>query len=221
MSQPWQPQPNEGFGPPPPQQPQGGRGQVPPTVPQPQPGYGYPPPVPGAPPHQPYGAAQPPYGEPPKPPRPNKVWLALGLTVVATVVAAFLYAVLFHALYDAATYEVRQLSFHAPVAGVLIGLGPAFFARRNWGVYILAAVLSLAAVCFGELYGMAMILSEHFTLGGVPAHEIFLEGFEDLLELWRETAEPATYVSLLLAPVAAVSICLVVLKRERKREAGA
>ena len=256
MSQPWQQQPNGGYGQQPPQQ-QPGYGQQPPQQPgygqqppppqpgygqppqQPQPGHGYPQqgtpaPPPGMPPQQGDGVPQPgaarpgmppgdsgqPGGYPGQPPKgegpPQNIWLALGASLIGAIVAGFAYAVLVDAMFDEATSEFKQIGYAALVVGIVAGLGPAFLAKRNWGIYAAGAALALVGVVFGELYGTAMVISEHLTGGMVSTNEIFFENFGDLWDAWTETAEAINYILLLLAPAGAIGICKTVLRRSEQ-----
>ncbi|MDB1087379.1 hypothetical protein PJ985_07355 [Streptomyces sp. ACA25] len=193
-------QPPGGFGPPP---SQGGPGPHPPGPMMPPPPYGAAPPGP-------YGQPQSPGGFPPPAPGsgpPQNVFLAIGVALLCAVLAAFLYGVLLHALFDESKEEFRVVGYAGALVGVLVGLGPAFFAKRNWAVYILGAVLSLAAVWLGELYGMAMVYSDHYTAGVLTTHEIFFQDFAELVDIWREISGPENYVWLFLAPAVALGFC--------------
>jgi hypothetical protein len=221
MSQPWQQQPDGGYGQQPqqPQQP-GGYGQPNPYgQPQPQPpqqpygqppqqGYGYPPAQP-----QPYGA--PGGGFPPPPPpggQRNNVGLAVLCAVGAMLVAGLLYAFLYQAMFDEENGEITQISYAALAVGAAVGAGPAFLAKGNWGVYILGAVLALAAAVLGELYGTAMIVAD-ISGSDWNANKIFLEEFGNIWDGWQETNEAINYIFLLLAPVGAIAISQAVLRR--------
>ncbi|RKN05188.1 hypothetical protein [Streptomyces radicis] len=225
MSQPWQQQPDGGYG----QQPQqpGGFGQQPNPYGQPQPpqqpygqppqqGYGYPPAQP-QPPGQPQPWGAPGGGFPPPPPGggpPTNVALAILAAVGAALVMGFLYAFIYDAMFDENTGEVRQISYVALAIGAAVGVGPAFLARNNWGVYILGGVLALAAAIFGELYGTAMILAEYSGTDW-SAFKIFTVEFSNLWDLWQETNEAINWIFLLLAPAAAIGITQAVARRVR------
>ncbi|MFE2179825.1 hypothetical protein [Streptomyces sp. NPDC059455] len=221
MSQNWQqPQQPGGY----PQQP-GGYPQQPAPPQQAggygstqQPGYGYPQGQPQQP-QQP----QPQYGggfPPPAPPagRPGNPLLAVGAALVATVVGAFLYAFLLSAMAntDKTPPEVTQFAYAGVVVGALIGLAVAKLGGRNTGLWVVGAVLALAAVFLGELYGYAMILHDVMSnyadkIGGgassqvLSSNEIFFDHFSDLWKSWKEDSDALTYIFMALAPVAAVS----------------
>ncbi|MDT0322963.1 hypothetical protein [Streptomyces millisiae] len=238
MSQPWQPpQPGDGAGQQPPQQPGGapqygppqpyGQPQQPPQQPgygypsqppaQPQPGYGYPqqPPQPN-----PYGAPQPygaPGGYPPVPqpgggPKQN-VLLAVVLSVAGALVAALLYGLIFYALFDEDNGEFTQPFYVLVVVGVLAALGPAFFAKGNWGLYIVAAVLAVAAGIGGELFGTAMALSEYAFNGDPGTFEILTSYPDDLWDVWDEGNEAVNYVLLALPAVGAIAFSAGLMRR--------
>ncbi|MGW5443238.1 hypothetical protein [Streptomyces asiaticus] len=211
MSQNWQ-QPQQPGGypqqPAPPQQ-AGGYGSAQ------QPGYGYPQGQPQQPQPQ-YGGGFP----PPAPPagRPGNPLLAVGAALVATVVGAFLYAFLLSAMAntDKPTPEITQFAYAGVVVGALIGLAVAKLGGRNTGLWVVGAVLALAAVFLGELYGYAMILHDVMSnyadkIGGgassqvLSSNEIFFDHFSDLWKSWKEDSDALTYIFMALAPVAAVS----------------
>ncbi|WP_207930936.1 hypothetical protein [Streptomyces sp. 8K308] len=231
MSQPWQPpQPGDGAGQQPPQQPGGapqygppqpyGQPQQPPQQPgygypsqppaQPQPGYGYPqqPPQPS-----PYGAPQP-YGAPGGYPAPQpgggrqqNVLLAIVLSVVGALLGALLYGLIYQAMFDESTGELSQPFYILVLVGVLTGVGPALFARGNWGIYILAAVLALAAGVGGELFGTAMLVSEYMTGGDPGTFEIITSYPGDLWDAWDADNETVNYLALVLPAVGAIGLC--------------
>jgi hypothetical protein len=210
------PQQQPGYGQPqqPPQQPAYGQPQQPP-----QPGYGYP--QQGVPPQQPPYGQQP--GMPPPPAYgktegggiPQNIWLALGLAVVGAVLGGLLYALMVDATFDEMKGEFRQFSYAALAVGLAAGAGPAFFAKRNWGLYIAGAALALLGVVLGELYGTAMVISEHLTGGAVSTNEIFFDHFGDLWDAWTEASEAINYILLLLAPAGAIGICQAVLRKSQ------
>ncbi len=231
MSQPWQQQPDGGGYGQQPQQP-GGYGQPqpnpygqpqppqPPAQPYgqpPQQGYGYPPPQP-----QPYGA--PPQGAPgggwPAPPPSGgpanqNIALAVLSAVGAALVMAIVYAFIYDAMFDEETYEVTKIGYVSLAIGAAVGVGPAFLARRNVAIQAVAAALALVAAVLGELYGMAMILSEHMTAGEWSATKIFFEEFNHLWDAWTESNDPINYFFLILAPVGVFAIGQAVARRVR------
>lgn len=220
MSQPWQPQPQPGGGGQPPQPGYGYPQQQPPQ----QPGYGYPPPQPGAGvPPQPYPQPQQPFGAPagggyPPPASPQvrprgNVWAALGLSLLAALLATYLYALLFSGMFDEETGEFTQIGYVALAIGAAVGAGPAFLAKRNWAACLVAAVLALAATVFGEVYGTAMVISEYGYGSALSANDIFLDHFGDLFNDWWESSEPMNYLFLLFAPLGTVGLCRSVAKR--------
>ncbi|MEU4890832.1 hypothetical protein AB0B12_05465 [Streptomyces sp. NPDC044780] len=210
MSQNWQ-QPQQPGGypqqPTPPQQ-AGGYGSA-------QPGYGYPQGQP-QPPQPQYGGGFPPPA--PQVGRPGNPLLAVVAALVATVVGAFLYAFLLSALADTdkSPPEITQFAYAGVVVGALIGLAVAKLGGRNTGLWVLGAVLALAAVFLGELYGYAMITHDVLSnyadkIGGgassqvLSSNEIFFDHFSDLWDAWKEDSDALTYIFMVLAPVAAVS----------------
>ncbi|MEV1008068.1 hypothetical protein [Streptomyces sp. NPDC049881] len=229
MSQPWQPAPdNGGYGGPPP--PPGGAPQQP---------YGAPPPPPaspyGAPPQQqpnPYGAPpqQPGYGYPPQQPNPygapggymqpgqqapagNNVGLAILLAVLGTIVAGVLYGYIFKASFDETTGEVTQFNYLSVLVGVIVGLGPAFFAKRNWPVIITGALLAVAAMLLGNLWGMALIVEDFYPGFDDSAFTAFFQYFGDTWDVWTDGVEAVDIVLWILAPIGALGIAQTVARR--------
>ncbi|WP_435242211.1 hypothetical protein [Streptomyces cucumeris] len=221
MSQNWQ-QPQQ-----PPQQPQ---------QPQQPAGYGYPqqpqqPQYGGAPQQPQYGAPQPQFGggfPPPAPQGPQgNALLAVGAAVVAALVGAFLYAFLLSAMADTdgAEVEVTQFAYAGVALGGLIGFVVAKFGGRNVGLWVVGAVLALAAVFMGELLGYSMIMAD--LLDKMPAGQLEAAGIEhtsaleiffnhiteplvpaapdsSILDAWKEDSDAVTYIFMALAPVAAI-----------------
>ncbi|MFD0496372.1 hypothetical protein [Streptomyces rhizosphaericus] len=141
----------------------------------------------------------------------------MGAALVATVVGAFLYAFLLSAMAntDKTPPEVTQFAYAGVVVGALIGLAVAKLGGRNTGLWVVGAVLALAAVFLGELYGYAMILHDVLSnyadkIGGgassqvLSSNEIFFDHFSDLWKSWKENSDALTYIFMALAPVAAV-----------------
>ncbi|WP_165988949.1 hypothetical protein [Streptomyces sp. YIM 98790] len=234
MSQPWQPQQPGGMGGPPPgpggyggapQQPQPGYGypQQPPPGP---PGYGYPQqpqpvPQPGPPgpggyggyPQQPGGFPGPPPPHMARPGGAQNVALAIILAVVATAVGGLLYALLVDATFDKEKGEFASIGYAALGVGMLVGLGPGLFAKRNWGIYLVGAVLAVVSVTIGELLGVAIAASGDFGDG----FEAFFTEFGDLWDFWTEISKPVNYLLMLLAPLGAIGITQAVLRRSGAR----
>ncbi|MGP4112850.1 hypothetical protein ACTWP5_18320 [Streptomyces sp. 4N509B] len=242
MSQPWQQQPHGGYGqqPPPPQPPPGGGygqpagGGYGQPQPQPQPGYGYPQPQPQ--PQQPgYGYPQQPgpaqpYGAPgggfPPPPPPGagpqaNLPAAIGLSAVAAIVGAILYAFIYRATLDETTGEVTQITYLAILLGILCGLGPALFARGNWMAYGIGAALSFVSVCLGEAWGTTMVVARYAELAGAEmGANWFVALFKypgDTWDAWKEGAEAINYIFLFVAPIAAIGICQAILRRSQQQ----
>ncbi|RKN46853.1 hypothetical protein [Streptomyces hoynatensis] len=234
MSQPWQPPPDNGggFGQPP--QPYGQQPPPPQPAPspygQPQPpqqqGYGYPPPQPqqgyGYPPQQPQPFGAPAPGGYPGPGAPgpgaanNNVALAVAGMVVGVIVAALLYGLLYRAMYDDDSGEVTQISYASLAVGLLVGLAPAFFARKNWPLYITAAVLALLAAILGELFGTALIVShqaEQYMGADKSGFWVLFNYPQDTWDLWSDGNEFINYVFLCFAPAGAIGICQAILRR--------
>ncbi|MDT0546253.1 hypothetical protein [Streptomyces lonegramiae] len=193
---------------------------------QPQPpqqpgGYGYPaqPPQPqyGGPQQQPQFAGGFP---PPAPPvgRQGNPALAILAAVVAAAVGGLLYAFLLSAMADTdgAEPKVTQFAYAGVAVGALVGFVIAKLGGRNPALWVVGAVLALAAVFFGELYGYAMVaadwVSNYADKAGAPstvdiptANDFFFDQFGDLFDGWKKDSGFLTYLFIALSPVAAVS----------------
>ncbi|WP_059012983.1 hypothetical protein [Streptomyces specialis] len=222
MSQPWPQQPDGGYG----QQPQqpGGYGQPNPYG-QPQQPYGYPPQQGyGYPPGQPQ-----PYGYPAPPPglrSQNNAGLAILAAFAAAIIMGILYGYLYNAMFDDEEGEFLQLTYVSLVIGAVVAIGPAFLAKGNWGVYVLAAALGLAAAIFGELYGTSLWASENYFTGYTDPYtgtqveelsgiEVLFQEFESVWDFWEYGNEAVDYFLLALAPVGALVVCLVAQGRRK------
>jgi hypothetical protein len=138
---------------------------------------------------------------------------AIGASVVAALVAAFVYGLIYRATLDETTGELTQISYVALGIGVLVGLGPAFLAKRNWTAYIIGAVLALFAAILGELYGTALIVEDFYPGVDDNAFTILFKYFGDTWDSWQDSNEAINYIFLALSPVAAIGICQAVLRR--------
>ncbi|WP_176599799.1 MULTISPECIES: hypothetical protein [Streptomyces] len=207
------PQPGYGY----PQQDQQGA---------PQPGYGYP--QPGGAPGAPGDSGDDSAGGP-----PQNLLFALGAALVAAVICFFAYGALYNAMTDESTGEVTQIGWVAVLIGVVVGLGPAFMAKRNWVAYIVGAVLALGAVYLGTLYGGAIFMADELSglslsapeiafleqqtgltvANGDGAFSIFIKNIGALTDVWTEGAEAMDYVFMALAPVGAIGVAQTVLRR--------
>ncbi|MGW2326643.1 hypothetical protein ACWC5C_12840 [Streptomyces sp. NPDC001700] len=209
MSQNWQ-QPQQ----------QGGYPQQQPGYPQqqaaPQPGYGYPQ-------GQAPQAPQPQYGGGFPPPAPQvgrqgNPLAAVGAAIVAALVGALAYAFLLSSLADTDSNppEVTKFAYAGIALGALVGFVVFKLGGRNVALWVVGAVLALAAVFLGELYGYAMIMNEAASnyvdkIGGAAAssasipsaNEIFFDHFGDLFDGWKEDADAITWIFMILSPVAA------------------
>lgn len=212
MSQSWQqPQQPDGYPPQqqggyPPQQPGGYPPQQPGGYPQQQAGYSHPAQQqPGGYPQQQqqqFGGGYPPPA--PAPVRRGNPALAILAGVVATVVMALLYALLFSAMNDWDDTEFTKLGYAGVAVGLVIGLAMTKVGGRNPMLWVIAAVLALVGVVLGDLYGYAMVASD--APGAPSSMDIFFNHFSDLWRVWKESQETLNYIFFILAPAAALSV---------------
>jgi hypothetical protein len=188
MSQPTQP---------PPQQPVGANPYAQ-QAPQ-QPGYGYPQqagyPQPGPPPQSGY-AQQPGYPQNPgfaqvpgqpsaQPPLngwvqpvpaqvPSRFGLGLLAGIGAALAAVFVYAAILR-------FTDHEIGYVALVVGLLVGGAAGKAGGRNAVLPVVAAVISLLAVWFGQLTGIAWMTTHHY-----PGISFFFDHFSDLVQSWKD-----------------------------------
>lgn len=158
-------------------------------------------PGPGVPGQQPYGAP-PPYAQQP-PASSGNPGLAIGVAIVAAIVATALYAFILKSLFDEQTGEVTKISYASLLVGAAIGAAIGKLGGRNVGLWIAGAVLAVIAVFMGEMYGYAMILSELSDGQLGSATEILTDHFGDMFKGWREEMGAVTWFFMALAPIAA------------------
>ncbi|WP_062207327.1 hypothetical protein [Streptomyces sp. NBRC 109706] len=238
MSQPWQQQPEGGYGGQQPQQPGGypQHGQPPQQPPQPygqppQPGYGYPqqpqgfPQQPGQPgqPGQGFPPQQPhqpgPYGAPGggfPPPRPTgptgNPLVAILVGLGAMLVVGFVYALVYNGLYDEEADSFRQVPYLSLLVGAGVAVGPAFLAKRNYLVWGFAAVFAILASFGGEFYGTAMAISD--ASGGlISSTELLTDEVDFLWDVWEYDRDFVNYLFLALSGGAAVGVCASISRR--------
>jgi hypothetical protein len=169
--------------------------------------------------------------------------MALGLAVVGAIFTFFVYALVLDAMTNDKG-ETTQISFILLLFGAIVGAGPAFFAKRNWGVYIGGAVLALAAAFLASLYATSMAIAGALDEGGAMAAAFFGQVGLDvepgdgalsilfgnlgtLSDLWingvegveDSGADAMDFVFLLFAPGGAIALAQGVLKREAKQGA--
>ncbi|MFJ8883109.1 hypothetical protein ACIRJR_06830 [Streptomyces sp. NPDC102402] len=121
--------------------------------------------------------------------------LGLGLLVAlgSAVVAAILYGVILGSI-------EREVGYAAVAVGFLIGYAASKVSGPMPVVGIASAALSLAAVFFGQLIGISMILADGL---GVGFSEVFFDHFGDLVDVWKEEGDVMTFLFFILGPVGA------------------
>jgi hypothetical protein len=151
--------------------------------------------VPGAP-----GTAYPPQPgafAPPVPPAPSRNNVVLGL--VAALAAAVVVGGLYGLIIGATKHEI---GWAAVGVGFVIGLAAGKAGGRNPVLPVVGAVLALGSVYLGQLVGEAMIIADHFHLG---FNEVFFQHLDGVQKVWKEDADPLTFVFFAIAAFAAFS----------------
>ncbi|GGT16527.1 hypothetical protein GCM10010207_14570 [Streptomyces atratus] len=136
-------------------------------------------------------------GAPFAPPAPARNNLGLGL--VAAVVAALVAAGIYGGIIGATKHEI---GYAAVGVGAVVGFAAGKLGGRNPVLPVISAVLALIGVYFGQLLGEAIIISKQLPLS---VSEIFFDHFSDLNKVWKEDADPLTFVFIVIAGVVAFS----------------
>ncbi|MEU7422597.1 hypothetical protein [Streptomyces sp. NPDC040750] len=141
--------------------------------------------------------AQPGAFAPPVPPPPVRNNLVLGL--LAAVAAAVVVGALYGLVIGATKHEI---GWAAVGVGFVIGLVAGKAGGRNPALAVVGAVLALGSVYLGQLVGEAMIIADHFHLG---FNEVFFQHLGTVQDVWKEDADPVTFVFFVIAAFAAFS----------------
>lgn len=175
---------------PPPQSPQPGPVDGNPYAQQAPAGAPYPP-QPGAP-VAPAGAFAPPA---PIAPAQNNVVLGIVAAVVAAVVAAALYGLVIGA-------TKHEIGYAAVGVGFVVGLAAGKAGGRNPALPVVSAILALGSVYLGQLVGEAMIGADQLHVG---FNELFFQHFDVVQKVWKDDADPLTFLFFAIAAFAAFS----------------
>ncbi|MEU9476439.1 hypothetical protein [Streptomyces sp. NPDC048191] len=149
------------------------------------------PPQPGAPVGQPGAFA------PPAPPAPGRNNVVLG--IVAAVVAAVAAAALYGFVIGATKHEI---GYAAVGVGFVVGLAAGKAGGRNPALPVVSAILALGSVYVGQLVGEAMIGADQLH---VSFNELFFQHLDVVQKVWKEDADPLTFLFFAIAAFAAFS----------------
>ncbi|MEU2928304.1 hypothetical protein ABZ636_25120 [Streptomyces sp. NPDC007251] len=148
------------------------------------------PPQPGA--HPAQGAFAPP--APAAAGRNNAV-----LGIVAAVVAAVVTATLYGLVIGATKHEI---GYAAVGVGFVVGLAAGKAGGRNPALPVVSAILALGSVYVGQLVGEAMIGAGQLH---VSFSELFFQHIDVVQKVWKEDADPLTFLFFAIAAFAAFS----------------
>lgn len=168
--------PAQGFGP-----------AQPPAPGAPAPGYGTPAPGYGAPAAPGYGTPAPGYGAPQTPWAGYPVTSAgqadenarPGLAIVAGVGAMLVSAAVYAGIIDATR---EQYSIMALLVGLLVGFALGKLGGRNNALPFVAAVLALAGIFLGQLFGEALLVAKDLDSS---ATTVLFQQTSGLFDVWR------------------------------------
>ncbi|MCM1970436.1 hypothetical protein [Streptomyces sp. G1] len=124
----------------------------------------------------------------PAPVRPANVGLGIGAAVGVALVTAAVYG----AVIGLTGY---QIGFAAVGVGAAIGFAAGKLGGGNPLLPVLSALLSLAAVFAGQIFGIAMIGADE---AGVSTLDVLNLGASLLVDAWTATSGPMTYLFLAL-----------------------
>ncbi|MEU3060125.1 hypothetical protein [Streptomyces subrutilus] len=123
----------------------------------------------------------------PAPARGGSIGLGIAAAVVAALVAAGAYGAIMNAI-------DRQVGYAAVGVGLLVGLAAGKAGGRNPVLPVVSVVLSVAAVYLGQLFFIALALSDvaHIALADVLSDP----GIGGLNDIWKEASEVMDYLFL-------------------------
>ncbi|MER6102504.1 hypothetical protein ABT115_09255 [Streptomyces sp. NPDC001832] len=136
-------------------------------------------------------------GAPFAPPAPARNNLGLGL--IAAVVAALVAAGIYGGIIGATKHNI---GYAAVGVGAIVGFAAGKLGGRNPALPVISAALALIGVYFGQLLGEAIVISKQLPLS---VSEIFFDHFSGLNKVWKEDADPLTFVFIVIAGVVAFS----------------
>ncbi|MET8751170.1 hypothetical protein ABZW32_13875 [Streptomyces sp. NPDC004667] len=148
---------------------------------------------------QPPTPAPSPYAEAPAP-APAPAYSSPGLGVLAAVVAAIAAAAVYGWIISATDH---QIGYAAVGVGALVGFAAGKAGGRSPALPPVAALLALAAVFAGQLFAIVLIFAGKLQ---VSAFDILGQGASPLMEVWKEAADPLTFVFLAIGGYAAFQI---------------
>ncbi|MFD3549086.1 hypothetical protein ACFWUW_26345 [Streptomyces sp. NPDC058655] len=123
----------------------------------------------------------------PAPVRAGNIGLGIAAAVVTALVAAGAYGGIMNAI-------DRQVGYAAVAVGLLVGLVAGKVGGRNPVLPVVAAVLSIGAVYLGQLFFIALALSDFAHVG--LADILGDPGIGGLNDIWKEASEPMDYLFL-------------------------
>lgn len=112
----------------------------------------------------------------PLPRRPGRTWAGLLAGLGAALFAVVVYAAILR-------FTDHEIGYVALVAGLLVGVATGRAGGRAPALPLLGAVLSLLAVWFGQLSGMAWVISRHQPT--LSFGYVFFQHFGLLVRDWR------------------------------------
>ncbi|MFG2295114.1 hypothetical protein [Streptomyces sp. NPDC048603] len=120
-----------------------------------------------------------------------------GLGIVAAVVAALATAAAYGGIIGASGY---QIGYAAVGVGLAVGVAAGKLGGSNPVLPVVAALLSLAAVFGGQMFGIVLIAADELHIG---VGDVLDLGFSVLFDGWKEAAGPMDFLFFAIGAVAA------------------
>ncbi|WP_330338276.1 hypothetical protein [Streptomyces sp. NBC_00557] len=121
------------------------------------------------------------------------------LGIVAAVVAAVVTAALYGLVIGATKHEI---GYAAVGVGFVVGLAAGKAGGRNPALPVVSAILALGSVYVGQLVGEAVIGADQLH---VSFSELFFQHIDVVQKVWKEDADPLTFLFFAIAAFAAFS----------------
>lgn len=131
--------------------------------------------------------------------RPVPVTDRFGLGLLTAVVAAAVAAGIYATVVGATSHDYGWVAI---AVGYLVGISSGKVGGKNTLLAVAAVLLSLLAVYFGEMLGIALLVAKD---GGLSATDMFFHHFGALNTGWRKEAGLTTCLFYLLAGATALS----------------
>ncbi|MEW1633897.1 hypothetical protein AB0469_07475 [Streptomyces sp. NPDC093801] len=132
----------------------------------------------------------------PAPARSGNVVLGILAAVVAGLVAAGVYGAIVKATH-------HEIGYAAVGVGALVGFAAGKAGGRNAVLPVVAALVSVAAVLAGQLFGIALDGADQLSESVV---DVLTNRTSDVVESWKDNLDPLTFLFLAIGGYAAFQV---------------